>query len=456
MIEKCLERERTMQDLKTLMLKMDLSVEDPTEVQLFKTFKFFIMLRSSSVALLKAISEWQQTFTKLKRPQLMEKDYLVGMMSDFDYFGNAKAKKYFDFVLGRGNFLLLPRNSAANASKAQPPREVSQKLADIIYKFVNADQVDIRNSYQVMVDSLSPFQYRKLYSATEWLTGASWVPHIVITNPTHVALSITHADTQVETQEGPPTPQATAEGGRPLRRVQSVSFADDVNETTTQSEVVNTSSTMGDPATLDHSANADISSSKLVQEPNPTPSSSETLLVSALPSTGQEVQGSERDKLPTIVPPGGTRTRPGAQRSRNFKISSPTKKIAESKQKKSADESKIATIATSEVEVEVSTTPKRKKKVSTKAASFIAPSASNSDMSHLSIEERAMKMNIRTGGLKEWFETDAEAFQSTWNSKRNVVGSPNGRSSSSSRAFSQSCDVDNDNSRDVLGVSRRR
>ena len=140
MINKCVEREKIMSELKALIVKMDLDLSDePSEDQIFKSFKSFILLRNSTVSLLKSIQEWQQTFTKLKRPQLMEKDYLVGMMSDCDYFSNSKTRKYFNFVLGRGNILLLPRLSAAGNAKGIPPRVVSKKLADLIYKFVNAD-----------------------------------------------------------------------------------------------------------------------------------------------------------------------------------------------------------------------------------------------------------------------------------------------------------------------------
>lgn len=170
-VEKCIVRERCMQDLKDLIQSMDSTKDAPTESQLLSTFKLFISVRQCTVDLLKAIGIWQSCFTKLRRPQLMEKDYLVGMISDSDYFSNSKARKHFNFMIGRGNILILPR---ANANK-KPDIQISEKLAELIELFVNPDPIDIRSSYQVMINSLSVKQFNQLYPAKGWLLNESWV-----------------------------------------------------------------------------------------------------------------------------------------------------------------------------------------------------------------------------------------------------------------------------------------
>ena len=86
----------------------------------------------------------------------MEKDYVVGMISDSDYFSNSKARKHLNFMIGRGNILILPRQTVVK----KPPVGISSELADLITVFVNANANDIRQCYQVMINSLTPKQFR--------------------------------------------------------------------------------------------------------------------------------------------------------------------------------------------------------------------------------------------------------------------------------------------------------
>jgi len=139
----------------------------------------FTEIRRSTVNLLRSIAKWQQCFTEIgKRPQLMEKDYLVGMVSDSDIFGNAKARKFLNFTTGTGNILLLPRQSVVS----KPPVTVSKLLYDRIQIFINPSEAEIRDSYQVMINSLSPKLFKKLYSARNWLLSEAWEPKLTISS----------------------------------------------------------------------------------------------------------------------------------------------------------------------------------------------------------------------------------------------------------------------------------
>lgn len=146
-VNKCLVRERFMQEMKELIKTMDLNRDAPTELQLLDTIRLFIEIRRSTVDLLRSINKWQQCFSTIgRRPQLMEKDYILGMISDSDIFGNAKARKYLNFTLGTGNILLLPRQSVTT----KPPVKVSQLLYDRLQIFNNPSEAEIRDSYQVI------------------------------------------------------------------------------------------------------------------------------------------------------------------------------------------------------------------------------------------------------------------------------------------------------------------
>jgi hypothetical protein len=145
-VNKCLVRERFMQEMKELIKTMDLNRDAPTEQQLLDTIRLFIEIRRSTINLLRSINKWQQCFSTIgRRPQLMEKDYILGMVSDSDIFGNAKARKYLNFTLGTGNILLLPRQSVTT----KPPVKVSQLLYDRLQIFNNPSEAEIRDSYQV-------------------------------------------------------------------------------------------------------------------------------------------------------------------------------------------------------------------------------------------------------------------------------------------------------------------
>lgn len=400
MIEKCLEREKIMEGLKALIVRMDLSQDDPTEDQLFQSFKSFILLRNSTVALLKAIQEWQQTFTNLKRPQLMEKDYLVGMISDSDYFSNSKARKYLNFMIGRGNPLLLPRSMAVNAGKPVPPKVVSKKLADLIFKFVNADHDDIRNSYQVFVDSLSPFQYKKLYSATAWLTGEAWMPYIDIKGIPRGSPAI------------PPT----------SRRSTLVSEKN--------------SGKMSDATKLE---------SELAQDSSEA--DSQELHEDAILSTADAKEGNDsfveivRDQSEKIqttfaansIDVGSQPTSSATSSSMNRKTGANEKKSSATSEEKISSKSgngrsSMKTIKESIDEVTEDEKPMREKKVSTKAATHVAR---YQDDTLLSLDARVAKMKVSTGALKEWFESDMkETFLASPANGKNKPKSPTGASRS--------------------------
>jgi hypothetical protein len=132
--------------MKGLIKSMDLTRDPPTEQQLIDSITLFIEIRRATVDLLRSVAKWQQCFTKLgKHPQLLEKDYLVAMISDSDILGNSKSRKFLNFTLGTGNILLLPRESVMT----KPPVQISKVLDAKLKIFTNPSADDIRDSYQV-------------------------------------------------------------------------------------------------------------------------------------------------------------------------------------------------------------------------------------------------------------------------------------------------------------------
>jgi hypothetical protein len=74
-----------------------------------ETFVLLNKVRNSTIKLIKAISVWQESFTKPIRPRLMECDYIVDKMIKYvDIINGTKVKRTFNFQFLRGNVLLLP------------------------------------------------------------------------------------------------------------------------------------------------------------------------------------------------------------------------------------------------------------------------------------------------------------------------------------------------------------
>ena len=413
MIEKCLEREKVMEVLKSLIVKMDLDQDDPTEEQLFQSIKYFILLRNSTVALLKAIQEWQQTFTNLKRPQLMEKDYLVGMISDSDYFSNSKARKYLNFMIGRGNPLLLPRSMAVNAGKSTPPKMVSRKLADLIFKYVNADQDDIRNSYQVFVDSLSPFQYKKLYSANAWLTGEAWMPYIDVKGVPRTSASVTPISKRNTLSAVEIDKASTIQQDR-RSTVASIQKDSSAKEEFT---LIRDSSEAEPTKKEDDVVSLDVDVDK---KGNNTMTSSDVRGRTESPRVSfTSTSGDLEESQPTLSV-NGPIVNAKADPSTNAKRSvSPSKEKNNNKfvSKKSGNMKVVNEEVLKEQEK-----PMREKKVSTKAATHVAR---YQDDTLLSLDERVAKMKVSTGALKQWFESDMkETFLASPANGRNKLKSP--------------------------------
>lgn len=396
-----------MEGLKKLIVKMDMSQEDPTEEQLFQSFKSFILLRKSTVALLKAIQEWQQTFTNLKRPQLMEKDYLVGMINDSDYFSNSKARKYLNFMIGRGNPLLLPRSVAVNAGKSEPPKVISKKLADLIFMYVNADRDEIRNSYQVFVDSLSPFQYKKLYSASAWLTGEAWMPYVDIKG---ILRPVTGLGATSSTAQRNTTLSSTSSSSSRQLDHRSSTSSDGVEEVALVEEKLTLPDIKKSGEDEDSHSNAAEDRHDTIQE--------------SFASDGGEVNSSRpvsSTENPLSPSRSGKTNANSSTRRRSSMVSGEKangKYVKKSNSMKASDSMK----AIKEEKDEEPKEPAREKKVSTKAATHVAR---YQDDTLLSLDERVAKMKVSTGALKEWFESDMkDTFLSSPENGKNRLKSP--------------------------------
>ncbi len=150
--------------------------DDETTLQQFTLFN---KIRTSTIELIKAISIWQESFTKPIRPQLMECDYIIAKMIKYiDIVNGSKLKRTFNFQFFRGNALLLPFPNP----KTIQPIKVSPALGEQIHAFANPNEEEITFCYQFLINCLPDDIYaNRLVSINKWLIE-SWMPRVWISN----------------------------------------------------------------------------------------------------------------------------------------------------------------------------------------------------------------------------------------------------------------------------------
>lgn len=176
MISACAIREIELKLLRGIINDINekrLNLDD--EITLSLTLQKFISVRESTIDLLISISNWQSCFIKIKRPQLMETDYLVKMIETIDFVNTCMIRRKFNFQIGTGNLFILPRN----APRTIFPVIVSKTLAGLISEFSNPNEERLRVAYEVLLVSLPPKVFCKIFSLADWMLNC-WYPMLEI------------------------------------------------------------------------------------------------------------------------------------------------------------------------------------------------------------------------------------------------------------------------------------
>lgn len=144
---------------------------------ILETFTLFNQLRDTTCDLIECVGKWQQGFTTNIRPELCECDYLVEMISKIDYVISTVYRREFNFQFPRGNVFLLTNPNP----RTLLPNPVSSVTAKQIIKFSQPDEERIVNCYQVLLECLSPNDYKRLYPLAKWI-NSRWIPKLLLTD----------------------------------------------------------------------------------------------------------------------------------------------------------------------------------------------------------------------------------------------------------------------------------
>jgi len=179
LVDLCTKREKYCADLSNITNQLKENRRQADDQTMIISMELILLVRKTTFELLAAIRGWQKGFTRLRRPQLMEKDYMVEMVSDIDFANTTPLRKKFNFMLGRGNLFLLPIQATGRDVE---PVECSPRLAELIHKFANPSDDDLQFGYQALINSLPPPDYARVVQAEKWVLNP-WKPDIVIVEP---------------------------------------------------------------------------------------------------------------------------------------------------------------------------------------------------------------------------------------------------------------------------------
>ena len=132
-----------------------------------------VAVRECTIDFFEAIEMWQLAYTKVKRPKLLESDYLIKIVTSVDFMNSSHLRRRLNFRLDRGNILLLPRNSGKEA----PVLEVGEELAKHMRIFASPHQEKLVNAYQLLMNVLPEQYYQQLVPLEDYLK-TPWIPKI--------------------------------------------------------------------------------------------------------------------------------------------------------------------------------------------------------------------------------------------------------------------------------------
>lgn len=176
LVELTTKREYFVQSLRKIVTDVKEKRRVPNEACDIETINLMLSVREATFAFFEACEAWQLAYTRVRRPRLLECDYLVKMVSSVDFVNGTYLRRKLCFRLDRGNILLIPRVAS---SKNAGILEVSEELSSVLKSFATPTQDKVINVYQIMLNCLPPEKYEKLVKIEDWFE-TPWIPKVTI------------------------------------------------------------------------------------------------------------------------------------------------------------------------------------------------------------------------------------------------------------------------------------
>lgn len=121
-------------------------------------------IRAATFDLIDQISLWQKIYVKSRRPQIMSVDYLIKMITQLNFMGMSRIRKFLNFGVSRGNIFLLP----ISTGRITEPAGVSRKVMQQLQIFVNPNVDKVIECYSFFQKCVPEFYFNKLFPLNEW------------------------------------------------------------------------------------------------------------------------------------------------------------------------------------------------------------------------------------------------------------------------------------------------
>ena len=172
-------REEIKSKLEKIISDANMQLRPLDQACILETLTLINQMRDATFNLVDAVKVWQQGFTSNIRPQLMQCDYLIAMISSMIFVSSSGLRRLFNFQFGVGwNFLMLPCPNP----RTKDAIKISPDLAKQILLFARPAEHRLINCYQILLNCLPEKAFRKIIAIEDWLDNA-WVPRVWIVDP---------------------------------------------------------------------------------------------------------------------------------------------------------------------------------------------------------------------------------------------------------------------------------
>lgn len=127
----------------------------------------------ATIEVIETIFDWQQGFTKVVRPQILECDYLIYLINRMNFVAASNLRRPFNFQIGRGNIFLLPLPNP----RTTIPHTVTPELAEQVRQFAIPPFERLVNCYQILINCIPTNLFERILPIERWLRDR-WYPKI--------------------------------------------------------------------------------------------------------------------------------------------------------------------------------------------------------------------------------------------------------------------------------------
>jgi hypothetical protein len=144
---------------------------------ILKLISYLNEIREATLNLFEQISQWQKMFVKAKRPTLLNKDYLVEIITSTEFINSSKIRKHLNFAVMRGNIFMLPLSTG----KPKEPTIITQEIMKEVERFANPNMDRLIAAYTLLQKSLPRKNFQDVMSLNRWIHSI-WVPNVQVSS----------------------------------------------------------------------------------------------------------------------------------------------------------------------------------------------------------------------------------------------------------------------------------